>query len=213
MTWARPLAGGARLRATVAPMIDTTSLFVHVLAAMGMVGGGIAQVLAGGRLRSATTADAVVEWAGFTRTAGLLVAGSAVLSLLTGGHMAGAVWTTETSSGFSNPFITLGTVALLLLAPVGPMVGGRILRSVMADAGAAENRAVSPELRARITASGLWGPVHSLLGVGTGLVAVMVYKPGWVVTAVVLLGTFALGWLAGVLVVGRESTARVVASA
>ncbi len=201
------------LAATVVAMIDTTSLFVHILAAMGMVGGGIAQVLAGSRLRSAATTRAVVEWAGFTRTAGLLVAASAVLSLLTGGHMAGAVWTTETSSGFANPFITLGTVAVLLLAPIGPMVGGRILRSVVADAGTADDSAVPTDLRARITSANLWGPVHSLLGVGTGLVAVMVYKPGWVVTAVVLLVTFALGWAAGVLVAGRTSTDRVIAPA
>ncbi len=189
--------------ATVGRMIDTTALFVHVLAAMGMVGGGLTQVLAGARLRRADTPQQIAEWASFTRTAGLVIAGSAVLSLLTGGHLAGAVWTTETSSGFSNPFITLGAVALVLLAPVGPMVGGAQLRRLGADAHGAG--AAADDLRARAAAPGLWGAVHSLLGVSVGLVAVMTYKPGWVATAVILLGTFALGWAAGVLVARRTA--------
>jgi hypothetical protein len=35
--------------------INDTVLFVHVLAAMGMVAGGVVQVLAGARVRAATT--------------------------------------------------------------------------------------------------------------------------------------------------------------
>lgn len=182
-------------------MVDTTSLFVHVLAAIGIVGGGLVQVLSGTRVRAARTGEELATWAGFTRSLGLLVAASAVLSLLSGGHLAGAVWTTEARSGFSHPFITLGMAGLLLLAPVGPMVGGRRLRELAARAGTG---VLTPELRDAARDARMWALVHSLLGVGVGLVALMVYKPGWVAGVVVLLVTFALGGALGGLLAGRS---------
>lgn len=176
--------------------IDTTSLFLHVLAAIGLVGGGLVQVLAGVRVRSATTTGQLTSWAGFTRSAGLLIAGSALLSLMTGGHLAGAVWGGQ-AGGFSNPFITLGVVGLLLLAPVGPMLGGARLRRVAATAREAGDGTLDDRLRAQASDPVLWGAVHSLVGVGIGLTALMVYKPGWIGGAVLLLATFAAGWAAG----------------
>ncbi len=185
-------------------MIDQASLFLHVLAAAGMVAGGVTQVLAGSRLRAATTTAAVREWATFARTAGLVILGSAVVSFMTGGHLAGAVWTTEESSGFSQPFITLGAVALVLLAPIGPMIGGARLRRLAADA--AEDGEARDELVDATRSPVLWGAVHSLVGLCVGFIAVMTIKPGWVATAVVLVGTFDIGWLAGH-VVAKRSTA------
>jgi hypothetical protein len=179
-------------------LVDTTSLFLHVLAAIGLVGGGIVQVLAGVRLRAATTTRDLVSWAGFTRNAGLLIAAAAFLSLTTGGHLAGAVWGGE-RGGFANPFITLGVAGLLLLAPVGPTIGGARLRRLIAGAREAGDGPAPASLVRDARNPALWGPVHSLVGVGIGLTALMVYKPGWVGGAVLLVVTFALGWLAGVL--------------
>lgn len=187
-------------------MIDTSSLFLHVLAAIGMVSGGVVQVLAGTRVRAARSGREVASWARFARSAGLLIAGSAVVSLMTGGHLAGAVWTTEARSGFSYPFITLGAVGLVVLAPIGPMLGGARLRRLVAAAEQQEEVGVSHELASEARSPGLWGPVHSLLGVGIGFVALMTYKPGWIVGAIILVATFAAGWLAGV-VVGRSAAA------
>lgn len=181
-------------------MLDTTSLFLHVLAAIGMVGGGIVQVLAGTRVRAAGTASEIAAWAGFARTAGFLIAGSAVVSLLTGGHLAGAVWTTESQSGFAHPFITLGAVGLVLLGPVGPMIGGARLRRLEAAAREHGGTAAPAEVLAAARSPALWGPVHSLVGVGVGFVALMTYKPGWLAGAALLLVTFALGWLAGAVI-------------
>lgn len=178
-------------------MVDTTSLFLHVLAAIGIVGGGLVQVLAGARVRAATTGRDLATWAGFARTAGVLIAGSAVVSLLTGGHLAGAVWTTEASSGFAQPFITLGAAGLVLLAPVGPMVGGARLRRLAAAAAEVGDAVAPPALLADARSPALWGPVHSLVGVGVGLVALMVYKPTWVAGVLLLVVTFAAGWAAG----------------
>jgi hypothetical protein len=178
-------------------IIDTTSLFLHVLAAIGLVGGGTVQVLAGVRLRSASTTRELAAWAGFTRNAGLLIAAAALLSLLTGGHLAGAVWGGD-GGGFANPFITLGVVGLLLLAPIGPMIGGAKLRRLIAAADDAGDGPAPAALVEDARDPAIWGPVHSLVGVGIGLVALMVYKPTWLGGTVLLLVTFALGWLAGV---------------
>lgn len=180
-------------------LIDTSSLFLHVLAAVGILSGSVVQVLAGLRLRAATSGAGIVTWAGLARTGGRLVLGSAVVSLLTGGHLAGAVWTTETTSGFAHPFVTLGLVGLVVLAPVGPVVGGRRLRRLLEAA--PRDEAVPDALRARARSPRLWGPVHSLAGVGVGLVALMVYKPGWIAGAVLLLASFAAGWLSGIVLV------------
>lgn len=185
-------------------MVDTTSLFLHVLAATGMVAGALIQVLAGARVRAAGSVGDLVTWAGATRLGGLIVAGSAVVSLLTGGHLAGAVWTDETASGFSYPFITLGAIGLVLLAPVGPMLGGARLRRLIADA-EASGGTLEPGVVAAARSPRLWGPVHSLPGVAVGLVALMVYKPGWIVGALLLLASFATGWVLGAVVSSAPS--------
>jgi hypothetical protein len=186
-------------------MIDTTSLFLHVLAAVGILGGAGAQVLVGHHVRQARTTADVVTWGQFTRTLGVVIAASAAVALLTGGHLAGAVWTTETTSGFSYPFISLGAAALLLLVPIGPMVGGRRLRRLIESAATSGREDVSAELHDASNSPVLWGAVHSLVGVALGLVAVMVYKPGWVTTAALLVTTFAFGWLVGA-ALGRRGT-------
>ena len=174
-------------------MLDTTSLFLHVLAAVGIIAGGTVQVLAGTRMRSAATGRDLAVWARFTRTGGMVTLVSAAVSLLTGGHLAGAVWGGP-RGGFANPFITLGLVGLLVLAPIGPMVGGARLRRLAQAADDLGTRALTPEVKADVRTAGLWGPVHSLVGVAIGLVALMVYKPGWATGAALLVVTFVIGW-------------------
>lgn len=184
-------------------MIDTSSLFLHVLAAVGILGGGIVQVLAGTRLRAATTGRDLTTWARFTRSAGLLIAASAAVSLMTGGHLAGAVWTTEARSGFSHPFITLGVLGLVLLVPVGPMIGGAQLRRLTEAAATIGDAPAPARVLAVARSARLWGPIHSLVGVGVGLVALMVYKPNWIAGVGLLALTFAAGWVAGSLLASR----------
>jgi hypothetical protein len=185
-------------------VVDTSSLVLHVLAATAIVGGGVLQVMAGTRLRSVTTGRDVAQWASFARTGGLVVLVAAGVSLLTGGHLAGAVWGGD-RGGFENPFITLGLVAWLLLLPIGPMIGGARLRRLAADAEKAGEGPVPAPVAAAATASGLWGPVHSLLGAAVGLVWLMVAKPGWGVGAVGLLVAFGVGWGVGMATAGRRT--------
>ena len=178
-------------------MLDTTSLFLHVLAAIGMLAGAVTQALAGARLRVAPSGTALASWADFAHTAGIIVASSAALSLLTGGHLAGAVWG-GARGGFENPFITLGMLGLLVLAPVGPLLGGVQLRRLAQAGRELGDHDVPSEVVDASRSPLLWGPVHSLAGVGVGLVALMVYKPSWIVGAAILALTFASGWGVGV---------------
>jgi hypothetical protein len=187
-------------------VIDTTSLFLHVLSAAGLIAGGLIQVVAGTRVRAAATGRELASWVGFARSAGLLIVGAAVMSVLTGGHLAGAVWGGD-AGGFANPFITLGLAGLLLLGPIGPMVGGARLRRLAEAADEVGDRPLTASLTDAAQSPALWGPVHSLVGVGVGLVALMVYKPGWVAGAGLLLVTFALGWIAGAAASRRGSVA------
>lgn len=185
-------------------MIDTSSLFLHILAAIGILGGGIVQILGGFRVRTAANARELATWARFTGGAGRLVFASAAVSLLTGGHLAGAVWTTDARSGFSYPFITIGMAGLLLLAPIGPMLGGPRLRR-LAEAAESVGDGPAPEgLLTDARSPSLWGPIYSLVGIGIGFEAIMVYKPGWGASAALLVATFAAGWGAGAAAATRK---------
>ncbi len=184
-------------------MIDQISVFLHVLAATGMVAGGVVTMMAGARMRNAHTVDDIAQWASFARAGGIVTLSAAVVSLFTGGHLAGAVWTTDAKSGFAFPFITLGAVALLLLAPIGPMMGGAKLRRIQEHARHRDTADDLAGLQRSARSAAIWGPVHSLIGVCVGLVWVMTAKPdNWLVTAAILVATFAVGWLTGVIVAG-----------
>ena len=179
-------------------MIDTTSLFLHVLAAIGILAGGTVQVLARHRVRAAATGRDLATWAGFARHGGIITLTSAAVSLLTGGHLAGAVWGGE-RGGFANPFISLGLLGLLLLAPVGPVMGGARLRRLVREGDRLGGEPVPADLCADANAPILWGAVHSLVGVAVGLVALMVYKPGWLSGATILVLSFGAGWAVGLM--------------
>lgn len=185
-------------------VVDTTSLVLHVLAATGIVAGGVVQVMAGNRVRQASTGRDLVQWAQFTRSGGLVVAGAALVSLLTGGHLAGAVWGGD-AGGFSNPFITLGMVGWLFLVPIGPMVGGARLRRLLTSAAGIGDGLLPDELVTESRHPAMWGAIHSLVGVSVGFVWLMVVKPDWLVGALGLLVTFALGWLAGAMASSRTA--------
>jgi hypothetical protein len=87
------------------------------------------------------------------------------------------------------------------------MLGGARLRQLTDVAGPVGDGPLPTELRSAATAPGLWGPIHSLVGVGVGLVALMVYKPDWLVGALLLVVTFAAGWVAGVVLARRPVAA------
>lgn len=188
------------------PVVDTTSLVLHVLSATAIVGGAMVQVMAGARLRAATTGRDAAQWASFARAGGFVLLVAALLSLMTGGHLAGAVWGGD-RGGFSNPFITVGLVGWLLLLPVGPMIGGARLRRLGEQTRALGDGLLPAELAAEARAPGLWGPVTASLGAAAGLVWLMVAKPGWAVSAIGLLVAFAIGWVAGAVASGSSRPA------
>lgn len=171
--------------------INQTALFLHILAAIGLTSAGVVQVVAGTRVTQASSGRELASWARFARGMGPLAIVSATLSLFTGGHLAGVGW------GFDHPFVTLASAAILVLAPVGPMVGGARLRRLATAGDDLGDGPVTAEIRSRAGDPVLWGAVHSQVGLAVGFVWIMTNKPGWIATAAVLLGTFAAGWLAG----------------
>ena len=185
--------------------VDIASLVLHVLAAAGIVAGGVVMVIAGGRVRQATTGTELAQWARFTRSGTTVVTAAALMPIATGGHLAGAVWGGQ-RGGFENPFITLGLLGWLVLVPVGPMLGGARLRRLAVAADEHVDAALPAALRLHARQPALWGAVHSLVGVSVGLIWLMVAKPGWIVGTAGLLGTFVIGWATGVAVIRRAST-------
>lgn len=182
-------------------MIDQVSLFLHVLAAVGLVGGGLMQVLVGARLRAATTSAPIATWGQFALTASTLVLVSVVTSFLTGGHLAGAVFSTPEMSGFRRPFISVGLGGLVVGAVVWWLATTRLRRLVERALGGDGAR-----LAADVRSSALWGPIHGLVGIGVGLIWIMTAKPErWLTAIVIVLGSLVLGWLAGLAVSTRPT--------
>lgn len=178
--------------------INESALFLHVIAAIGLASAGVVQIAAGVRVRRAGTGTELASWARFARVMGPVAGISAALSLFTGGHLAGVGW------GFDHPFVTLGTAALVLLAPVGPMVGGARLKRLAAAADELGTTEISQVVANQATDTTLWGAVHSQVGLAVGFVWIMTNKPGWAATAVALVVAFAAGWATGFWAAGAD---------
>lgn len=180
-------------------------LFLHVLAAAGIFAGAAIQVSAGFRVRSATTGRELASWAGFARSAGIVIALSAVVSLLTGGHLAGVVYGDSDVNGFTVPFVLYGIAGWFLLLPIGPMIGGPRLKRLATEGEGIADAPLTPAILAEARSGSLWGAVHSLVGVAAAYVWIMEVQPGHLHTAVALLLGLVLGWAAGAVLAGRSA--------
>lgn len=185
----------------------TIGLVLHVLAAAGLFAGAAIQVAAGFRVRAAATGRELATWAGFARSAGLVIALSAIVALLTGGHLAGVVYGDSDVNGFTVPFVLYGIVGWFLLLPIGPMIGGPRLKRLAAEGDEVGDAPLPPAVAAAARSGQLWGAVHSLVGVAAAYVWIMEVQPGHVHTGVALLLGLVLGWGAGAYLAARSSPA------
>lgn len=182
----------------------TVGLFLHVLGAAGLFAGAAVQIAAGVRVRAATTGRELAQWATFARSAGAVVAGAAVVSLATGGHLAGVVYGPQDGvNGFTVPFVLWGIVAWVVLLPLGPMIAGPRLRRLAAAGEELGEAPLDTATSADASDGTLWGAAHSLVGLAAGYVWIMEIKPDHPGAILALVGGTAVGWVVGQVVANR----------
>jgi hypothetical protein len=180
------------------PTVYEPVLFVHVAAAAVLVGSMLVEVLAGAQLRRADDLRAVRTWTRFIRPMTAVSGASWLLLLSSGGHLAGVRWT------FSEGWITVSAVGLLVAAAAGPLLHGRRLKAVGADA--VGDGPVPAALRERLHDPVLWASVHGLIGVAVGFIYAMTTKTDFLGTTLALLVPGAIGAFVGVLLARRDRT-------
>lgn len=178
-----------------------TALWIHVVAAIALVGGGFFSLVSHGLARRARTTEGLLSHVVFMHTFSKTSGPVAGLVLLAGVYLAfdGGWW------GSGWPVVSLvlfaagGAVAMLIDDPR--------LASLHEDLDATEDGPVPPALAERLEDAALVRSGWLLAGIDTSIVFMMTNKPGWggaVVTAA--LGVVA-GGLLGQRAVGRTSAA------
>ncbi len=168
-------------------------LFLHIASVLCLFGSNALEVVALFRLRRAQTTTQVSEWMAVMGVIEKVPPLSAVGVLLSGLFMTFSVW------GWSQGWIDLALVLVLLLGVMGALVHGPRVKAIRQ---ALENTPAGPlsaSLRERIADPVLWAYalVPGLLTLGT--VALMVLKLDWTgsiaVTVLVAGGSLLLGLL------------------
>lgn len=181
------------------------SLLLHVLAAAGLIAGATVQITAGVRVRAATTGRDLATWASYARSAGLIIAVSAVVALGTGGHLAGVLYGDSDVNGFTVPFILYGIIGWFLLLPIGPMIGGPRLKRLAEQGEELGDAPLPPAVAAEAVSGNLWGAVHSLVGVAAAYIWIMQAKPAAAATGIILLAGLVVGWASGAFAASRSA--------
>lgn len=147
-------------------------LFLHLLSLFVGIGAGVVLIVCLFQLRAAKTVEAAAPWAG--------VAGKtdrafpvAVLGLFaTGAYMTSDLWTWRTS------WIDVGIAALVYLALVGPLVGGKTAKALERALHANGPGPLGTEARRMTLHPGLWVTEFGNFGLVLAVVWNMTQKPG-----------------------------------
>lgn len=168
-----------------------TMLFFHFVGLICLFGAAIVMHLVGARLRRAPTVQEVRLWLGFARSVQPLFPVGGVLLLVTGAHLAGAVWS------FGLPWVVVGLALVLGLLPAGPLLMRPRFQGMGKAAMAASPGPVPPELARLLTASFPWAYSSMTTGAALGIAWIMVQKPGWTGSIVPVVALALAGWLWG----------------
>jgi hypothetical protein len=175
----------------------SVGLFFHLLGVVTLfVAIGVVQ-LGRARIRAASTVEELQQWLGLVRTARPMFPVAFGLILLSGLFMAGTMW------NFKAPWIVVALVSVPIMGGLG---GGVVGQGIVAIGRAAEGSRgpIPPELRRVIDRPATWIAATALPGMATGVIWLMVAKPGWVQSTAVIATLGLAGAAAGVALVRRS---------
>lgn len=165
----------------------SVTLFVHILGAVALFTAmGMVQAV-GTRIRTASDIHELRLWLGLMKSTGVLWPASFGTILLSGLYLAGTGWS------FATPWIVTAIGSVVVMGAVGGGMVGRSFASLGQRAGRSSQ--LDGELIARVNQPGLWAATTALNGMAIGVLWLMVNKPGWgeSLIVVVLLGLLGAG--------------------
>jgi uncharacterized membrane protein len=181
--------------------IYEVALFVHLLGVITLfIAFGIGQ-RAGQRARQAESVEQLRLWMSLIQTTGTMFPSAWVMILAGGLYMTADVWS------FDTPWVVVALVSVLVMAIVGFAVPGRQLREVGMAAGSADAGPLSPELKALLARPALWTVMTASNAVSLGILWLMVSKPGWVASILIVVVLAVIGAAGGSAMTKRGAVA------
>jgi uncharacterized membrane protein len=175
------------------------ALFIHLLGVIALfIAIGLVQ-RGGVNVRTAESVQQARTWLGLLRTTRTMFPSSGVVILLAGLYMAGDAWE------FSDPWIVVSIVALVLMLAVGGAVIGRRFQAMGQAAATAPDGPVAGHLKTLIEDPLPWVLVYMNTGIGLGILWLMTNKPDWAASILIVVGLGALGAVLGMVGLRRTS--------
>ncbi len=165
------------------------TVFLHVLGMGGLFAAFALEWVVERLLGRASSAEDVRGALGLMPVAMRLGSPSAIVILLTGGHMTHAAW------GWDKPWIAMSAAAMLVALGLGGAGSARNLKAI-GRAAAAATGSLSPALRALLAAPAIPALLRIRIGLLVSIVALMTVRPGWAGALVTPLVCAGLGFAA-----------------
>lgn len=182
-------------------MVYRIALFLHVCGALALFAAIAIELVGTFGFRRATTVEQVRMYSRIVKITDPMFPLAAVTLLVAG------IVLTITSYSFGTPFVVVGIVTLVAMAILGPAVQGKTWKAVEEAAHDLPDGPVPPDLRRLMENPAAWASTGgSVLG-AVGVIAIMTMKPGWGVAIALVVTGYAIGALAGRMLVVRTSPA------
>ena len=173
------------------------ALFIHILGVVTLfISFGLMQRTAT-RIRLAPTIDEMKLWLGFMQTTRRMFPAALVLILASGLYMTEQAWS------FDTPWIVVAIATVLLIGIVGALVVGRGFAAIgraVSSAGA-----VTPDIAETVARPTPWLPAAALNGMAIGVLWLMVNKPGWTQSILVVFFSGIVGTVVGTVALRRDA--------
>src|SRR5262245_42161379 len=164
-------------------------LFLHVLGGIGLFIGGACELLGLRLLLRAKTVEYLRATTTLTRIALVVDPLSSLLVVATGLYFVVTTW------GWSVGWIDVALISFALITLAAPALQGRRMLVIQREVGRAPDGPVPEQLRGLIEDPVLRVSIQSVLPLGTGLLALMIFKPSLVGAVLMMGGAILLGVL------------------
>lgn len=175
------------------------ALFLHICGAIGLFAAVGIEVVGVMGFRRARTVDQVRTYARVVKVTEPMFPATSVVVLGAGIYMTVTQWS------FRTPFVLVGLVTLVVMAALGSTVQGRQWQKVEKAADDLADGPVPETLRRLINDPVAWASMGGALFGAVGVVALMTIKPGWVAAIAIVTLAYAVGGVAGWMLVTRRS--------
>ena len=155
-------------------------LFLHLASAVAAFCAATLLHLAHHRFRAATHAGPARDGLGLTRRT------APAMPLLALALFASGAWLTQTAWSWRSAWVDWGAGGLLLMQAISLAILKPRVQAAARALATAGPEVLPPELTARLRDRVLWAAAHVQLGLATGILFLMVMKPGMIGSVVTL---------------------------